>query len=240
MGHYNSQYESYYNSIVNRKGSNASNYNSGFYKSKKQNWIVRRFIRDLSGVLVLTVLVIGCKFIVTPQTSAVYNYSKNIIDNNFDYVGLIDNIKNTGKDSNFHHRIVELIDKIKADLLGGETIKDKIKNNFSLPVDGEVIDNESKGIDILSSNQGQVFASFDGKVKEWGEDKNLGKYVLLDHGEGIESIYSNLGEVLVKEESYVKKGDAIGVNKSPEELIHFEILYMGQNNGLERIVESNE
>lgn len=238
MGHYNSQYESYYNSIVNKRNSNVSSLNSSFNGSKKENWIARRLTQELLGVLLMTILLIFCRVYKTPQTQAVYTFSKSVVNNNVDYVRIIDQIKLIGTGDNLHDKAIEVIDDLKSKIIGGETIREKIKNQFSLPIKGEVMSKGQDGIDIIANKPEKVFASFQGEVKECGENDKLGKYILMDHGEGIETIYSNLGAIEVQQGNIVKKGEAIGISDASENYVHFQVLFMGQNNGLESIIGS--
>ncbi|RHW66771.1 M23 family peptidase, partial [Clostridium botulinum] len=88
-------------------------------------------------------------------------------------------------------------------------------------------------IDIDAKENTEVLASFGGTVKECGEDKELGKYILLDHGQGIETKYAHLNKIKVKKGEEVKKGKDIAesgnTGKSTGAHLHFEIIYMGEN-----------
>lgn len=240
MGHYNSQYESYYSSIVNKR--NTSSYLGGSRKKKpKGKWIVRRLMQELCGVLVLLVFVVICKFVVTPETVTAYNYSKSVVNSNYDYKNIINKVKNIDTDKGFQDRIVELIDNLKSKFTGGQTIKEKIKDKFSLPVDGNIINENDEGITMQTTKDDKVMASFDGRVKECGVDSKLGSYILIDHGEGIETLYSNLESIIVNQNDNVKKGDVIAQSKGTQlrDSITFQVLFMGQNKGLERTIGYN-
>lgn len=95
MGYYNSQYEDYYNQL---KG-NAKyipHYNKTNNKGGKFNiinFITKRIIRDLTGVLILSLIVGGCRLISTPETKAVYSYSKKVINETYDYNSIKQRIK---------------------------------------------------------------------------------------------------------------------------------------------------
>lgn len=79
---YNSQYEEYYNSLKNRKNNNLrnSNYMYGERNNRRENFnsnfFQKRIIRDLIGVFLLSVFVLGLKAFSNSQTQMVYNYSK--------------------------------------------------------------------------------------------------------------------------------------------------------------------
>jgi murein DD-endopeptidase MepM/ murein hydrolase activator NlpD len=237
MGNYNSQYESYYSSIVNKRANSGYSRGSG-EKKPKGNWIVRRLMQELCGVLVMLIFVIFCKFVVTPQTAAAYNYSKTIINSNYDYKNIISKAKNIDTSKNFQDRAVEFIDNLKSRFTGGQTIKEKIKEKFSLPANGNIINQEDDGISIQTTEDGKIIASFDGRVKECGADNELGNYILIDHGEGIETMYSNLEDIIVNQDDEVKKGELIARSKvtQPRSYVRFQVLFMGQSKGLESIV----
>jgi murein DD-endopeptidase MepM/ murein hydrolase activator NlpD len=250
MGSYNSQYESYYSKIVNNKknhsayGNNYNTYSSSGRREDGGNYIMRRLLRELIGVLCLFLLVIICKSIVTPQTTAVYNYSKQVVNKTYDYTKLINNIESTNY-SDIQEDIENYIEAIKVKITGGKTIKDRIRDKFMPPYDGVVTSNFGnrtneisgvkefhKGVDIFAAEDSEVRASYDGKIKECGENETLGKYILINHGSGIETRYGHLKEIKVNKDTTIKKGDIIarsgvtGESKDPH--IHFEVLYMGQ------------
>lgn len=72
--------------------------------------------------------------------------------------------------------------------------------------------NVHNGIDFSAEVGDTVRAITDGIVRIAG--KNFfynGNFVLLDHGQGLSSVYLHLSELLVKNKARVKKGDAIGL-----------------------------
>ena len=98
---------------------------------------------------------------------------------------------------------------------------------FTWPVDGAVIAPFSvevlaydetmrdwrthSGIDIAAEVGTQVQAVAAGTVAQLYEDDLMGVTVVLDHGEGLQSIYSNLGETMVVQVGdAVQTGDVIG------------------------------
>ncbi|MBV4419940.1 endopeptidase [Clostridium tyrobutyricum] len=96
MGYYNSQYEDYYNQLKG-KAKYIPHYNKTNNSNNKFNigkFITKRIIRDLTGVLILSVIVVGCRFISTPGTKAVYSYSKKVINETYDYNSIKNRIKN--------------------------------------------------------------------------------------------------------------------------------------------------
>lgn len=248
MGDFNSKYESYYNSIVNKKKNQGEYYNYNFNNSNNrrnikanpsnQNRVLRRIIQDLCGVLAMFVFVLVCKFVVTPQTTKAYNYCKTIVNKNYDYKKIAQVIKNADIQGNYEDKIINTIDNLKSKVTGDETINGMIKNKFQLPVEGKIVGASKEGIDIGANNKIDVKASYDGMVKQCGEDEVHGKFVVINHGHGLETKYSNLEDITVIKQEKVTKGQVIAKNKKENDnLIHFEILFMGQNKGLEKNLE---
>lgn len=68
-----------------------------------------------------------------------------------------------------------------------------------------------KGIDIASKEGTPVFAANTGKVILIGEDFHLhGKTIIIDHGQGVMSLYIHLHSISVKEGELVTKNQQIG------------------------------
>ncbi len=248
---YNSQYEEYYNSLKNRKTTNLknNNYMYGQWNNRKESsnmkFFQKRIIRDLIGVFLLLIFVLGLKAFSNPKTQMVYNYSKKIVNENYDYKKVINKAKNL--DANLvEDKILKYIDTFKSKVTGEKTVEGLISDDFVLPVSGKLTSKYGeredpvnkkkafhKGIDIDAKENTEVLASFSGTVKECGEDKELGKYILLDHGQGLETKYGHLNKIKVKKGEEVKKGKTIGesgsTGKSTGAHLHFEIIYMGEN-----------
>lgn len=66
-----------------------------------------------------------------------------------------------------------------------------------------------KGIDLSAAQEADILAVLDGTVIESGYSPELGNYLLLDHGQGLATIYAHCSELLVKEGGQVQKGDVI-------------------------------
>ncbi len=83
------------------------------------------------------------------------------------------------------------------------------------------------GIDIAVSREETIYAAADGRVLGVGADEELGRYIRINHGDELRTVYANLGETTVKVGQTVQKGDKIGVVKidvaSNASHLHFEI-----------------
>lgn len=68
-----------------------------------------------------------------------------------------------------------------------------------------------KGIDIAAPMKTPVVATAYGRVEDKGSDRSgYGKYVLLEHGNGYETLYAHLSSIEVKKDKYVTRGQVIG------------------------------
>ena len=85
------------------------------------------------------------------------------------------------------------------------------------------------GVDIGVPLGSSVAAFRSGKVITVSENENLGKYIIIDHGDGICSLYSYLLCTLVPEEAEVKVGQRIALSGRYNEcaMLHFEITLDG-------------
>jgi murein DD-endopeptidase MepM/ murein hydrolase activator NlpD len=86
-----------------------------------------------------------------------------------------------------------------------------------LPAKGEFTQKhrpEHAGWDIANSEKPPVYAAAEGRVAEvgvsgWNEGK--GNFVLIDHGDGIESLYAHLDTISVEVGQTVLQGDEIAI-----------------------------
>lgn len=111
---------------------------------------------------------------------------------------------------------------------------------LQIPVSGKVvrgygmlpdpIDNMERfhpGIDIAAPVGSPVKAVKDGTVQKLGDCPELGKYILIDHGNGSFSLYGELARLIVKEGQTVQAGQVIGevgaAKNIPGGGLHFEL-----------------
>ncbi len=93
------------------------------------------------------------------------------------------------------------------------------------------------GLDFKAEEGSPVRAALDGVVSETANDAQWGLTIVLDHGDGVYTKYSNLSTLdLVSKGQNVKKGDVIsGVGKTAlseiaeEPHLHFELIRDKQN-----------
>jgi murein DD-endopeptidase MepM/ murein hydrolase activator NlpD len=97
---------------------------------------------------------------------------------------------------------------------------------------GKKIDEQyHMGIDLASSANSPVEAGNNGKVIFAGKNGIYGLMVVIDHGQGIASLYGHLSEMKVAAGDLVKKGDVIGITGQTGlaggDHLHFSMLVHG-------------
>lgn len=90
-----------------------------------------------------------------------------------------------------------------------------------------------KGIDVKVYIGDTIVSAFDGKVRIVKyEAKGYGNYVVIRHGNGLETIYGHLSKQLVKVGDVVKAGQPIGLGgntgRSNGSHLHFETRILGE------------
>lgn len=87
------------------------------------------------------------------------------------------------------------------------------------------------GMDIAGEIGDPVCSALDGKVKECRYDGNYGNKILIQHEDGIETIYGHLSKFEVKVGDEIKKGQLIGrvgsTGRSTGPHLHFEVRVNG-------------
>ena len=89
------------------------------------------------------------------------------------------------------------------------------------------------GLDVKVYIGDTIRAAFDGKVRMVKyERRGYGKYVVIRHDNGLETVYGHLSKQLVKEDQYVEAGEVIGLGgntgRSTGSHLHFETRFLGQ------------
>lgn len=94
MGNYQTLYQDYYSTALKRRnGSDLSRRNRGQVRFLSRDFFIRRAIVDLSGVFILLTFIVACRFIKMPELTKAYNYAKYIVNYNYDYKSVYENIK---------------------------------------------------------------------------------------------------------------------------------------------------
>lgn len=138
--------------------------------------------------------------------------------------------------TNDHVRFkAELPDSFRVDLRGFAmpTTNTKITDIFGYRPRRR---RQHNGIDVKVRVGDTIRSAFDGKVrivKNQGRRRGYGKYVVIRHNNGLETLYGHLSKWLVTEGQNVKAGQpiALGGNtgRSSGSHLHFETLLAGKN-----------
>lgn len=132
-------------------------------------------------------------------------------------------------DNTYAHRATELPDSFRINL-----------KNFCMPTTSRVITSkmgprwgrQHKGLDIKVYIGDTIRAAFSGKVRiKKFEAKGYGKYLVIRHPNGLETIYGHMSDWLVDENETVKAGQPIGLGgntgRSTGSHLHFETRLCG-------------
>lgn len=97
---------------------------------------------------------------------------------------------------------------------------------------GQKIDDQTHlGVDLASLENAQIPAANSGKVIFTGFFGIYGNAVIIDHGWGLQTIYSHMSQIGVKEGDMVKKGDVIGntgaTGLAAGDHLHFGVILNG-------------
>lgn len=114
-------------------------------------------------------------------------------------------------------------------------------SGYHSPVPGKVTSNYGyrarfgrmhKGVDLALRSNDTVYAAYDGKIRLTNyEPKGYGNYIIVRHGNKLETVYGHLNKILVKPNQVVRAGQPIGLGgstgRSTGPHLHFETRYMG-------------
>ena len=127
--------------------------------------------------------------------------------------------------------------------------------NFHMPCDSRMVTShygyrrsfrrQHYGTDIKVFVGDTIRAAFSGKVRvvaDQGRRKGYGKYVVIRHPNGLETVYGHLSKHLVKPDQIVKAGEVIGLGgntgRSTGSHLHFETRFLGQFINPEKLFDS--
>ncbi len=127
------------------------------------------------------------------------------------------------------HAAGELPDTFRIDLRGFHmpTPSRKITSNF-----GPRWGRQHKGLDIKVYIGDTIRSAFAGKVRVVRNDpRGYGKFIVIRHNNGLETVYGHLSKHLVRENQMVHAGDVIGLGgntgRSTGSHLHFETRLCG-------------
>lgn len=87
------------------------------------------------------------------------------------------------------------------------------------------------GVDLAALSGDDIFCFADGVVSEVGEDEEFGRYIRVDHADGVSTMYAHCGTIYVSKGQSVRMGDKlalVGVSgKVTGPNLHFELMRNG-------------
>ena len=131
-----------------------------------------------------------------------------------------------------NYKNVVFPDSFRIDLLGYcmPTTNTKITSKF-----GPRRRRMHNGIDVKVYIGDTIRAAFSGKVrvvKNQGRRRGYGKYIIIRHDNGLETVYAHLSKQLVNEDQYVESGEVVGLGgntgRSTGSHLHFETRFLGE------------
>ena len=106
------------------------------------------------------------------------------------------------------------------------------KNPFYLLYEGESAYEFHSGIDIAAEEGSNIRSYLDGTVDKCALSSSYGYYVVIDHGNGLKTLYAHASKLLCKEGDRVKKGETIALvgttGRSTGPHVHFEVYKDGE------------
>lgn len=114
-------------------------------------------------------------------------------------------------------------------------------SEFVMPVNGRLTSNYGyrpkfrrmhRGVDLSLKTGDTVRSAMSGRVRIVANEPNgYGKYVVVRHDNGVETVYGHFSKHIVKKGDYVAAGQAIGLGgstgRSTGPHLHFEFRYLG-------------
>jgi murein DD-endopeptidase MepM/ murein hydrolase activator NlpD len=89
------------------------------------------------------------------------------------------------------------------------------------------------GIDIIAEVNALVLSSAKGIVIQAAQDRDLGRFIKIDHDQGVQTLYAHLSRSFVQVGDHVEKGTSIGAvgntGNSFGPHLHYEILVKGKS-----------
>ncbi len=140
--------------------------------------------------------------------------------------------------------VTSWVDRLKSLLHLGSSVPQPVDHQMMLPVDGTIsssfglrrgaggkMENHA-GLDITAPTGTEIVAALGGQVLTIATEAGYGKYLVIDHGQGLTTLYAHCSEILVQEKQEVLQGQVIakvgqtGDADGPH--VHFEVRLNGK------------
>ncbi len=124
--------------------------------------------------------------------------------------------------------IIGGLQNFKSDFIVPLDTEGIITSNYGYrfdPINGEYKMHE--GLDIAAEKGSGILCTLDGKVYKTGYDDGYGNFIILEHLNGLKTLYAHCDTVIAKTGDAVKQGDIIATvgstGRSTGNHLHFEI-----------------
>lgn len=238
MSNFHTQYKEYYSRMTNSE--EIKNHDSIYNNRKNMNdaingqTIFKKLIMQsyVSVIMLLTILLvkttdgdiarkINVQISKAIGTTDIYKYKDQISIETIEKV---------------QEKIVDKVDLFISSITNSKSILQTINDEFAFPKSDKVVyanrktTNDYTIFHELTSSM--IFSTYGGTVKKVGEDEN-GKYIIINHGNGLETVYSMLKQVRVAEGEKIIQDDYIGDCKEDSKektyKVGVKVLYMGSS-----------
>lgn len=196
-----------------------------FNDKRKHKWsYINKFMIQLAAVFLITVILIGIRYIESRTKFKASDNIKKIIYTDLTNAA-IDTIKNgfSGTGS-----LVDIFGKKTSFTIDFLPVQGKIIGNFGNRIDEKTKKEEYiSGINIEAKENTEVKCVADGKVETVMNDEKFGIVIVINHNNGFKTIYGYLSEIKVNEGKDIKKGDIIALSgktgKAANPNLYFEL-----------------
>jgi len=200
-------------------------------------------LRNMVICAVIILLVVILKSIDTPFCRSVLEYVRGAVTTEFDIDDTL------GKLKFVDNWIPDNVKAVFSDQTAKKELRDEVDDilkqldiKFSVPAEGKVIaffgepkgekgKELNNGIDVQGNQNDNIYAVYDGYVTAIGEDEISGKYIEINQGNNIVTLYTGCSEFAVNVGERVKKGQMIGKMGQTNEgtrVVHFETWISGK------------
>lgn len=207
------------------------------------------FILQVVVVSIVVLLVIGVKFI----NGDWFDFLKGFYLGRFSSDTRVSEVLEGEETKNLYSDdAVQVISAVES-ALGGD-----LRSNLSLPLEefkltsGYGYRNDPlgsgiefhKGIDLAAELGNGIFASADGIIELSLYSNTYGNYVVINHGNGLKTLYAHCRESFVSTGQSVKSGQLIGsvgsTGRSTGPHLHFEVIINDNNVNPEWLINKDE
>lgn len=217
--------KSYRRSAVNRQKKRYYRYGS---KGRRKGGysIYKKLLTQILVSILIVLLIILLKNINSEVTNNTSSYIRKVMYAEFNYKESLDTIKEYAVQfKDYAAKSAPVFNKRSGDLEMAPPIRGVIISSYGKKLN-HITGKQTfqRGINIKAINMDIVKSVENGVIVLTGESENLGKFIKIDHGNDIFSIYSNLEDIYVKENERIIRGQRIGkIGDISTSYLHFEL-----------------